>query len=51
MAEMEVTGRDIERRGKIAAQHLRNAAAEQVSAGSHKTGRLRLRVVGSGAAQ
>lgn len=28
MAEMDATGRDIERRGKVAAQHLRNAAKQ-----------------------
>ncbi|MCA1680275.1 MAG: hypothetical protein LC777_15640 [Actinobacteria bacterium] len=50
MAEMDVTGRDIERRGKVAAQHLRNAAAKQASAADGKTRRVRVRVVGSSAA-
>ena len=49
MAEMDATGRDIERRGKVAAQHLRNAAAKQASATDGKT-RVRVRVVGSSAA-
>jgi hypothetical protein len=44
IAEMDATGRDIERRGKAAAQHLRNAAAKQ-SAAKGKTRRLRVRVV------
>jgi hypothetical protein len=48
MAEMDATGRDIERRGKVAAQHLRNAA-KQASAPGGKT-RVRVRVLGSSAA-
>jgi hypothetical protein len=48
MAEMDATGRDIERRGKVAAQHLRNAA-KQASATGGKT-RVRVRVLGSSAA-
>jgi predicted nucleotide-binding protein len=50
MAEMDATGRDIERRGKVAAQHLRNAAAKQATATDSKTRRVRVRVVGSSAA-
>jgi hypothetical protein len=50
MAEMDATGRDIERRGKVAAQHLRNAAVKQASATDGKTRRVRVRVVGSSAA-
>jgi hypothetical protein len=50
MAEMDATGRDIERRGKVAARHLRNAAAKQGSATDGKTRRVRVRVVDSSAA-
>jgi hypothetical protein len=48
MAEMDVAGRDIERRGKVVAQHLRNAAAKQAPDGTSR--RLRVRVVGPSAA-
>jgi hypothetical protein len=49
MAEIDATGRDIQRRGKVAAQHLRNAAAKQAFATDGKTRRVRARVVGSSA--
>jgi hypothetical protein len=50
MAEIDATGRDIERRGKVAAQHLRNAAAKQQAfATDGQTRRVRVRVVGSSA--
>jgi hypothetical protein len=49
MEEMDATGREIERRGKVAAQHLRNAAAKHASATDDATRRVRVRVIGSSA--
>lgn len=46
MAEMDAAGRDIEQRGKVAAGHLRNAAAKRAASGTAKARRMRVRVIG-----